>query len=292
MKLMVSMPGHQQLKILYTSEEIYKLNQEGKVTLIDVRDEAFYDEYHIEGAVNIPDIFYYLSMSTDEDLQTLQNKFRKHFSEAGVIQEKLLVFYEDSLTKRYCGSCRGYLIAKYLGHPEAGILYGGLDAWKAKGFPVSKETPVVHPTSFEVRLYSELFATKTDVLQAITDPDTILLDDRDEDEWKAESSSPYGVDFAPRKGHIPGAVWIEWREFLEQRDAYPAFKTKEDICALCLGKGITPDKNIIIYCFKGSRASNTYVALTLAGFHNVRVYFASWNEWARDPSLPISTEDH
>jgi hypothetical protein len=27
------------------------------------------------------------------------------------------------------------------------------------------------------------------------------------DEWIAESSSPYGKDYAPRKGRIPGAKW-------------------------------------------------------------------------------------
>ncbi|MBA3004521.1 MAG: sulfurtransferase, partial [Desulfurivibrio sp.] len=38
-----------------------------------------------------------------------------------------------------------------------------------------------------------------------------------------------------------------------------------------------------------SRAANTYVALKLAGFTRLRVYFASWNEWARDPNLPIES---
>ncbi len=31
------------------------------------------------------------------------------------------------------------------------------------------------------------------------------LDVRDVDEWIADSSSPYGKDFCPRKGRIPGA---------------------------------------------------------------------------------------
>ena len=43
----------------------------------------------------------------------------------------------------------------------------------------------------------------------------------------------------------------------------------------------------IIYCFKGARASNTFVALEEAGIRNVSIYFGSWNEWSRDPSLPI-----
>jgi thiosulfate/3-mercaptopyruvate sulfurtransferase len=31
------------------------------------------------------------------------------------------------------------------------------------------------------------------------------------------------------------------------------------------------------------------VALNRVGFRDVRNYFASWNEWSRDPSLPIET---
>jgi thiosulfate/3-mercaptopyruvate sulfurtransferase len=51
--------------------------------------------------------------------------------------------------------------------------------------------------------------------------------------------------------------------------------------------GIKPDSKIYLYCFKGARASNTMVALKEAGIENVRMYFGSWNEWSRNPSLPI-----
>lgn len=47
------------------------------------------------------------------------------------------------------------------------------------------------------------------MLAALADPTIKLLDNRDKDEWLGESSSPYGKDFAPRKGRIPGAVWLE-----------------------------------------------------------------------------------
>lgn len=71
------------------------------------------------------------------------------------------------------------------------------------------------------------------------------------------------------------------------RAPIPAFRPPEEIRALCASQGILPESNVIIYCFKGSRAAHTYVALSLAGFEKLRVYFASWNEWSRDPNLPI-----
>ena len=44
-----------------------------------------------------------------------------------------------------------------------------------------------------------------ETLAALNDPRVVLLDVRDRDEWMGESSSPYGRDFAPRKGRLPGA---------------------------------------------------------------------------------------
>jgi 3-mercaptopyruvate sulfurtransferase SseA len=41
----------------------------------------------------------------------------------------------------------------------------------------------------------------------MSDPVLISLDVRDVDAWIGDSSSPYGKDYAPRKGRIPGAKW-------------------------------------------------------------------------------------
>ena len=69
--------------------------------------------------------------------------------------------------------------------------------------------------------------------------------------------------------------------------AGPMFKSPAEILAECATVGITPDTPVVLYCFKGARASNTFVALKEAGVKDVSLYFGSWNEWSRDPSLPI-----
>ena len=122
---------------------------------------------------------------------------------------------------------------------------------------------------------------------AVKDPRVIKLDVRDVDEWIGDSSSPYGKDFCPRKGRIPGAVWLEWYRMMKPTPAGPMFKSPAEILADCATVGIRPDTPVVIYCFKGARASNTFVALEEAGINNVAIYFGSWNEWSRDPSLPI-----
>ena len=110
---------------------------------------------------------------------------------------------------------------------------------------------------------------------------------RDVDEWIGDSSSPYGKDFCPRKGRIPGAVWLEWYRMMKPTAEGPRFKSKDEILAECATVGITQNTPVYLYCFKGARASNTFLALKNAGVKDVRMYFGSWNEWSRDPSLPI-----
>jgi thiosulfate/3-mercaptopyruvate sulfurtransferase len=123
--------------------------------------------------------------------------------------------------------------------------------------------------------------------KAIDDPTVAKLDVRDVDEWVGTSSSPYGPDFAPRKGRLPNAKWIEWYRLMKPSPAGPMFKSPMEVKAEMRTAGIAPDSTIYLYCFKGARASNTFLALKESGFKNVKMYFGSWNEWSRDPALPI-----
>jgi len=217
----------------------------------------------------------------------MKDFFTDIFSKAGLTDDKTAIIYEYSLDSQYGGSCRGYWLLQYLGHKNAGILEGGFKLWNKLSFPISKSEPEEIASKFYPKIDKNLIATKIDVLNAIADEKTILLDNRDKCEWVGESSSPYGIDFAPRKGRLPGAKWIEWHNFMNNPGEYPTFKTEKEIISLCDSYGISLSDDIIIYCFKGARASNTYIALKLAGFEKVRIYFASWNEWSRDFALPI-----
>lgn len=275
-------------KILYSPEEARLMLEAGDAVAIDIRDTEKFDAGHIPGAVNTPDIFYYLAETTHDGLAALHEKFAALFGQAGLDGKKTAILYEDALNTQYGGSCRGYWLLQYLGYSNAGILDGGLAAWTANGGELS--TAATHPVAVEFPIApdSDLLVTRDEMLEALEDDRVVLLDNRDKDEWLAESSSPYGKDFVPRKGRMPGAVWLEWYALMDDGDV-PAFRTPEEITQLANDRGIREDDDIIIYCFKGARASNTFVALRLAGFRNLRIYLGSWNEWSKDPSLPIET---
>ena len=276
-------------KILYSPKELQKLADEGKAVIIDVRDVEEYAKDHIPGAVNIPDMFYELSMTTKDGLREMTDKFKRLFSEAGISMDKVAILYEDNLNTRYGGSCRGYYQLTYMGQEKVGILDGGLVNWKKEGLPTNDEVVTPVPTVFVPKINDAIMVTKDKMKKALDNSDIKLLDNRDKVEWIGESSSPYGVDFAPRKGRIPGAQWIEWYDFMETDDSgdISHFRSPEAIRELCAKRGLHPDDDIIIYCFKGARAANTLVAMKMAGFKKIRNYYGSWNEWSRDMSLPI-----
>jgi thiosulfate/3-mercaptopyruvate sulfurtransferase len=51
--------------------------------------------------------------------------------------------------------------------------------------------------------------------------------------------------------------------------------------------GVTPDKEVVVYCQTHRRSSHIYVVLKSLGFERVRGYPGSWSEWGNDPSTPI-----
>ena len=275
--------------VLISPEQLTALQGAGPVILIDTRDADTYAAGHIPGAVNLRETFTYLATSTPEGLKALKNTFATHLGAIGLSGKETAVFYEDALNSGYGQSCRGYYLLTWLGYPNVKVLNGGFSAWKAAGNAVSTDIVVPVPALFPTHLpMADVMLTKEDVAAALN-TDTVLLDVRDVDEWIGDSSSPYGKDFAPRKGRLPGAKWLEWYRFMKPSAQGPVFKSPDEVRAECATAGISPQDSVYLYCFKGARASNTFLALKQADFEDVRMYFGSWNEWSRIDSLPIES---
>ena len=274
--------------VLISPAELSALIGTEPLVIIDTRDADTYAAGHIPGAVNLREIFTFLATSTAEGLQELKSTFAEHFGAVGLSGAETAVFYEDALNSGYGQSCRGYYLLTWLGYPKVKVVNGGYSAWKAAGLPVSTEAVTPVPATFPSLPMADVMLTQEQVKAALGTK-TVLLDVRDVDEWTGESSSPYGKDFAPRKGRLPGAKWIEWYRFMKPGAMGPQFKSPLEVQAECATAGIKTSDTVYLYCFKGARASNTFLALKQAGFTDVRMYFGSWNEWSRDPSLPIET---
>lgn len=277
-------------KVLISPAELAAMIPSPGVVVIDTRNPDAYAAGHIAGAVNLFEVFTFLATSTPEGVAELRDTFARHFGAAGIDGSQTVVFVEESMNSGFGMSCRGYFLMQFLGYPKAQVLHGGLSAWKAAGLPLTTEVPTVTPTTFPATdTAQDVIINYETMLAALGKDDIALVDVRDVDEWVGTSSSPYGPDFAPRKGRIPGAKWLEWYRMMKPTAAGPMFKSKDEILAECATVGVTPETPVYLYCFKGARASNTLVALKEAGIKDVRMYFGSWNEWSRNPELPIES---
>lgn len=281
---------------LITAGELYRMIVSEKVIPIDVRDAEEYEAGHVPGAVNIPDVFYYLAETTSEGLKKFREKFAKLFGDAGLTGEETAVVYEEGFSLK---SPRGYWILEYLGYPRIAVLQGGMREWRKGGYPIQTEAAPItgSPKNFPLNVNPSVIVTVDEMLASLADPGVVRLDVRDREEWMAESSSPYGVNFVERKGRIPGSIWMDWNLLLtlgeETKGCFKVAADKGDfrdfaeVEKILEEKGITKDKNVILYCFKGARTSNTYLAMKMLGYRRVKTYFGSWNEWSRNPELPI-----
>ena len=277
-------------KVLVTPAELTTMLGKPDVVVIDTRAPDAYAAGHIPGAVNVHDIFTYLAMSTPEGMSELKHKFADIFGAAGLSGAETAVIYEGSMNTGFGQSCRGYFLLKFLGYPKAMVLHGGFAAWQAAGGAISTDPATPAAKSFPlVDTGTSMMIGRDEMLAALDDSSIVMLDVRDVDEWVGDSSSPYGKDFCPRKGRIPGSKWIEWYRLMKPTPQGPMFKTPDEIMAEAHSVGITKSTPVYLFCFKGARASNTLVALKEAGITDVRLYFGSFNEWSRDPALPVES---
>jgi thiosulfate/3-mercaptopyruvate sulfurtransferase len=203
-------------KVLLDPKDLSDRLGGGDVIAIDTRDPESFAAGHIPGAVNAHDIFTYLATSTPEGQKELQEKFAEIFGAAGLSGKELAVVYEQSMNTGFGQSCRGYYLLKFLGYPRAAVLHGGFQAWTDEKLPTTTEasTPVSKPFPVDPEAAGLIVDAKT-MLDAVNNPAIVKLDVRDVDEWVGTSSSPYGVDFCPRKGRIPGARWLEWYRMMK-----------------------------------------------------------------------------
>ncbi len=126
---------------LISIHELYELLGNENTIIIDTREPEDYVIDHIPGAVNVYDIFTYLSTKENGGYEVMRNHFAKVFGEIGISESKRVIIYEDAMDNGYGRSCRGYFILNHLGHKNVTVLHGGYQAWINEKMPVVKEFP-------------------------------------------------------------------------------------------------------------------------------------------------------
>ena len=239
---------------------------------------AQWSEGHIPGSV-FADLISELSDSSSKLPFTMPpaGQFEAAMSRLGVGPGTRVVCYDGNLSM---WAARVWWMLRAFGFDNAAVLNGGWRKWTTEGRPVSQEAAGYPPAEFVARPRPDLIATRDDVLAAIGDGESCIVDALTESQFQGHRPSPYG-----RPGRIASAVNVSAIAMVEpETHAYlPADKLRERFAAV----GSTSAERVITYCGGGIAASSDAFILTLLGHERVAVYDGSLSEWAPDASLPM-----
>ncbi len=239
--------GYAHPEIIIQPEELKILieKKDSSIRIIDVREKLQYLNGHIPGAVQVwrPDI-------EDKNhpipgMMAVQKQVEDLMGNLGINNKSIIVIYSD-------GPDNGRLwwVLAYYGFPikQMKLLDGGIDGWKAKGYPTEIVPPKVEKTIFklpeETKRVRTMLCTLSDVKSALIEHGKVVLDVRSKKEFLGEETKKG----ATRPGRIPGVTWIEWKEVLVEEGPYKDYwKSAEEIKKIFSTKGITPDRDIYMY---------------------------------------------
>jgi thiosulfate/3-mercaptopyruvate sulfurtransferase len=213
------------------------------------------------------------------------DQLRKVLSAAGISDKSTIVIYGAAIP-----AARLFFTLDYLGHPNAKVLNGGLNAWKANGgaveigpaprIAIATLTPKPQPDRVVSADWIQERLSSPTLRQAQGRPERsrgakmTLLDARPDAEFTGADG---GMSGAHVKGHLPDARQLVWNTLLDSSGKFlPDAELKKKFDAIGAKAG-TP---LVSYCMVGMRASVTYFVARHLGY-DARLYDGSIVDWTR-----------
>ena len=260
-----------------------RLGQDGLVVAEVDENPDLYEEGHIPGAVKL----HWRDDLQDRLRRDVVDKeaFERLLGERGIGNDTTVVLYGD---KNNWFAAFAYWYLKLYGHADVRVLDGGRQKWIDESRPLTTDAPALAAARYIVPAVDEsIRARRDDVLAGLGHEGRALVDVRSTQEYSGELIAPpgYEQEGAARAGHIPTARSIPWAQAVRDDGT---FKSPDELRDLYGAEGVTPDKEVVVYCRIGERSAHTWFVLReLLGYPVVRNYDGSWTEWGNLVDVPI-----
>lgn len=244
------------------------INREGPLQLIPGSRRFDYDKQICKPDSSLP------------HMMPEAGQFQAQVRALGVNQDSFIVVYDD------CGiyaSPRAWWMFRAMGHDKVVVLDGGLPAWIAAGMQTTDSYGSdVAAGDFEAHEQAGLFCDAAEVLKALDDSDSKILDARSAGRFKGTEPEPRpGL----RSGHMPGAGNLPCRNVLDGQ----FLKSPQELQTLFQDL-LRPDQRMISSCGSGITACILTLAAARAGHEKLSVYDGSWVEWGAPSKLPVVSD--
>lgn len=267
------------LPLLIEPDQLQPYLADPAVLIVDLCDPANYAAGHIPGAVHLD----YSDLVRVEPpamgLLPHEAQLSEVLSRLGLKPARHVVAYDEEGNGR---AGRLLWTLAVLGHERVSLLNGGIHAWDAAAGPLEAQFRHPPPSTYQARFTDPpaAIADRDYLLARLGQPDLSLLDTRTPAEYA-------GLDVrAARGGHIPGAVNLNWTDAMDPQRQW-RFQSDPVLRRLLETRGVTPDKEVIVYCQTHHRSAHTYWVLRYLGYPRVRGYAGAWSEWGNTPDLPV-----
>ncbi|SCB40269.1 sulfurtransferase [Rhizobium hainanense] len=247
--------------------------------LLDARAPVAFNANHPPSAVPVPIEAWELAARADETSFENVDYWEEAISALGIDGKAAVVVYDDG---RMTEAARVWFILQYFG-VKAFILNGGWpaidgsDNWSGLALPFDGPAPfAARPGSGSVGLVDR------QLLKAELGANIRVFDARTPAEFAGDD-----LRRNARGGHLPGARLLPHSILLASSRLKPA----RELRALLTTAGFQPGDHIVTHCDGGGRAALAAVAAARAGYDDVRAYYLSFADWAKDESCSIVKTD-
>jgi thiosulfate/3-mercaptopyruvate sulfurtransferase len=265
------------MQLVLSAKDLAVKLKSAKLLLIDTRSFKEYHSGHILGAINL-DLFQFHWLDTsNRGIDEFERQSKILLSNMGVKNNQTIVFYDNNSGM---SAARGVWLLLYFSHKNTFILDGGFVGWQKEGLPVETKTNPFFPSHFIRKPNRRILATFSQVKKSLRRKDAVIIDARTKKEFTGEHIR------GARGGHIPSAINIDWEQNIDKG----SFKSPAQLGIVY--SSIPKDSKIITYCQGGYRAANSFIALKILGYKNVKMYLGSWGEWGNKVGLPVEQTDN